>query len=179
MALSYIPGDPPYYQVTIVVLAKTYSNSMIAALNSRTKVISYSPSGVSVHPSWNESARATKFLQGRSKWQDIEFVQDDCVGTMGDTVWISSTFWYIDVCIFYAYLQQDISCCWAWIMTLCDFASWIVNTVLILSLCRQSSPLEPNQLENYTRRRNPIEISHASSQKYPSHILNLSQHASA
>ena len=52
LALSFIPGHPPYYQPAFLILAKVYSNSMVAALNSRMKVMSNSSSG---SPPWNES----------------------------------------------------------------------------------------------------------------------------
>ena len=56
LALVYLPQHPPYYQVAGLILAKTYSNSMIAALNSRVKV---QPNACAVPPStgrpvWNE-----------------------------------------------------------------------------------------------------------------------------
>ena len=91
-ALSYIPGNPPYYRVIIIIMAKLYSNSMIAALNSRMKVVSNSPS--SFPPSWNESAMGTECLQGRST-QGIAFIRYDSFGTIENAVWISSTYWYI------------------------------------------------------------------------------------
>ena len=78
MGLSYIPGTP-YYEVTIVILAKTYSNSMIAALNSRVKAVSNYPSGFP--PSWNEAAQTKESLQGR----EIVFIGDASEDRMGDT----------------------------------------------------------------------------------------------
>ncbi len=57
LALVYLPQHPPYYQVAGLILAKTYSNSMIAALNSRVKVlpnacvVSTTTTG---RPVWNE-----------------------------------------------------------------------------------------------------------------------------
>ncbi len=80
-ALIYIPGNPPYYQATIVIIAKLYSNSMVAAVNSRMKVVSNSPSGFP--PSWNESFRPTESLQST---HDIEFIRDESFYTMEDAV---------------------------------------------------------------------------------------------
>lgn len=82
MALAYIPGEP-YYQIGILILAKMYSNSMIAALNSRMKVVSNSPSGSS--PSWNELAQPTESCQWKSM-QDLAFFRDESVNTMEDLI---------------------------------------------------------------------------------------------
>ncbi len=55
LVLVYLPGHPPYYDFAAAVVAKTYSNAMMAVLNSRIKVVSNAPElGASV---WNESAK--------------------------------------------------------------------------------------------------------------------------
>ncbi len=56
MSLAYIPGHADYYQIVILILAKMYSNSMIAAINCRMKVVSNSGHS-NFPPSWNESVR--------------------------------------------------------------------------------------------------------------------------
>ena len=55
LVLLFLPGHPPYYELATSVSAKTYSNSMLAVLNSRIKVVSNA--GTSGYPVWNESAR--------------------------------------------------------------------------------------------------------------------------
>ncbi len=65
MILAYLPGHPTYYQIAILILAKMYSNSMVAALNSRARVVSNS--GPDSPPSWNESAtQAVDLLEMKS-----------------------------------------------------------------------------------------------------------------
>ena len=84
MALAYIPENAPYYQVGIHILSKMYSNSMMAAVNSRIKVVSNSPSGFP--PSWNESAKPTESWQVNFT-QDIAFHRSDVsASTMQDVV---------------------------------------------------------------------------------------------
>ncbi len=79
MALAYIPDIPPYYQTGVLILAKMYSNSMIAALNSRIKVISNSPSDFP--PSWNESAKPTEARQVTSTLE-LAFRRDESVSVI-------------------------------------------------------------------------------------------------
>lgn len=55
VVLVFLPGNPPYYAVDSAVVAKIYSNSMMAMLNSRVKPVSNAPA--SAAPSWNESAK--------------------------------------------------------------------------------------------------------------------------
>ena len=74
MALAYIPGGTPYYQIAILILAKMYSNSMIAALNSRMEVVSNSQFGSP--PSWNESLKQTESQRGNSA-HDLAFRWSD------------------------------------------------------------------------------------------------------
>ena len=60
MALVFLPGHPFYYAAASVILAKTYSNSMMAVLNSRIKPVSNaSPSAA---PLWNESVESIKSI---------------------------------------------------------------------------------------------------------------------
>ncbi len=85
MTLAYIPGTTAYYQIGILILAKMYSNSMIAALNSRMKVVSSSEFGSP--PSWNESAKRTELTQ------DLAFYcLDGYIDSREDTVRVSLTF---------------------------------------------------------------------------------------
>lgn len=56
LILLYLPGHPPYYQTAIVTMAKTYSNSLLAVLNSRAKVVANSPA--LAPPPWNEAESA-------------------------------------------------------------------------------------------------------------------------
>ena len=52
LILLYLPGHPPYYELPASIAAKTYSNSMMAFLNSRFKPVSNTPFET---PVWNES----------------------------------------------------------------------------------------------------------------------------
>ncbi|KJA25583.1 hypothetical protein HYPSUDRAFT_37628 [Hypholoma sublateritium FD-334 SS-4] len=84
MVVAYISGDTPYYQIPMLILAKMYSNSMIAALNSRMKVVSNAQFGSP--PSWNESAKPTESRQVYNT-QDLAFRRsDESVSTMEDVV---------------------------------------------------------------------------------------------
>ncbi|KJA25579.1 hypothetical protein HYPSUDRAFT_37627 [Hypholoma sublateritium FD-334 SS-4] len=83
MVLAYLPGHPPYYQVAILILAKMYSLSMIAALNSRNKVISNSPPDSP--PCWNESAKPMESLEMKST-AAFAFRRDESAGTMDSEV---------------------------------------------------------------------------------------------
>ena len=89
MALAYIPGGTPYYQIAILILAKMYSNSMIAALNSRMEVVSNSQFGSP--PSWNESLKQTESQRGNSA-HDLAFRWSDESVSREGLVWISLTF---------------------------------------------------------------------------------------
>ena len=90
MALAYIPGPVGYYQIGILILAKMYSNSMIAALNSRMKVVPNSEFGSP--PSWNESAKQTESCEVRA--QDLAFRQwvVESVDSREDAIRVSLTF---------------------------------------------------------------------------------------
>ena len=52
LILLYLPGHPPYCELPASIAAKTYSNSMMAFLNSRIKPVSNTPFET---PVWNES----------------------------------------------------------------------------------------------------------------------------
>ena len=54
--LLFLPGHPTYYVGTAAVVAKAYSNSMVAMLNSRVKPVSNTPAPTS--PVWNESVKS-------------------------------------------------------------------------------------------------------------------------
>ncbi len=80
MILAYLPGHPTYYQVAILILAKMYSNSMIAALNSRVEVVSNSRSDLP--PSWNESVAAQPMnFSEMEATQGLEFRRDESLGS--------------------------------------------------------------------------------------------------
>ena len=53
LILLYLPGHPPYYELPASIAAKTYSNSMMAFLNSRIKPVSNTAPFET--PVWNES----------------------------------------------------------------------------------------------------------------------------
>ena len=72
LVLVHLPGQPDYYIAVTYVVAKTYSNSMMAVLNSRVKVVSNSHSTVS--PSWNELEVPATTSIGSA---DIEFRRED------------------------------------------------------------------------------------------------------
>ena len=52
LILLYLPGHPAYFQAVLATLAKTYSNSILAVLNSRARVMANFP--YSTTPPWNE-----------------------------------------------------------------------------------------------------------------------------
>ncbi len=54
LVLPYLPGHPPYYELAASIAAKTYSNAMMAVLNSRVKGVSNAGSACRA-PLWNES----------------------------------------------------------------------------------------------------------------------------
>ena len=55
LVLVFLPGHPPYYELAPSIAGKTYSNSMMAVLNSRIKAISNA--GTLEFPLWNELAQ--------------------------------------------------------------------------------------------------------------------------
>ncbi|KJA27658.1 hypothetical protein HYPSUDRAFT_34777 [Hypholoma sublateritium FD-334 SS-4] len=55
LVLVYLPGHLPYYSIAASIVAKTYSNSMMAILNSRVKPVSNVPQFAT--PLWNESVK--------------------------------------------------------------------------------------------------------------------------
>ena len=56
LIILYLSEHPPYYQTAIVTLEKTYSNSLLAVLDSRAKVVANSPA--LAPPPWNEAESA-------------------------------------------------------------------------------------------------------------------------
>ena len=52
LILLYLPGHPAYFQAVLATLAKTYSNSILAVLNSRARVVANFP--YLTPPPWNE-----------------------------------------------------------------------------------------------------------------------------
>ena len=79
MILAYIPGHLLYFQIAVLIVAKLYSNSMLAALNSRMKVLSNSPFGSP--PSWNESIEITDSFHSEFT-QEIAFQRDNSISTL-------------------------------------------------------------------------------------------------
>ena len=57
LVLLFLPGHPHYYELASSITAKTYSNSMMAVLNSRVKAVSNT--GTSETPLWNESGQSS------------------------------------------------------------------------------------------------------------------------
>lgn len=55
VVLVSLPGHPPYYIAAASMVAKTYSNSMMAVLNNRVKPVSNEPEFGA--PVWNESVQ--------------------------------------------------------------------------------------------------------------------------
>ena len=84
MILAYLPGHTTYYQVAILILAKMYSNSMIAALNSRVRVVSNSQSDSP--PSWNESVAQPVDLQQMKSTLGLEFRRNESSGSIESEV---------------------------------------------------------------------------------------------
>lgn len=83
MILAYIPGHQLYFQIAVLIEAKLYSNSMIAALNSRMRVVSNSTYGLP--PSWNESVNSMELLHVRYT-QDLAFRRDESTDTVEDVI---------------------------------------------------------------------------------------------
>lgn len=78
MVLVFIPGHPPYYIAAASLIAKAYSNSMMAVLNSRVRVISNgSEFGV---PLWNESAQRGGSNSSIGMAQSIVFRRESDTG---------------------------------------------------------------------------------------------------
>ena len=72
--LVSLPGHPPYYVAVSSIVAKAYSNSMLAVLNSRVKVVS-NESGFSA-PSWNELVQPTGSISSVERERGIVFQRD-------------------------------------------------------------------------------------------------------
>lgn len=72
LALVHLPGHPDYYIAVTFMLAKTYSNSMMANLNSRVKVISNSHS--TTYPTWNESEKPISSIDSESAQRNGDFM---------------------------------------------------------------------------------------------------------
>lgn len=56
IVLVFLPKHPSYYAGASAIVAKAYSNSMMAMLNSRVKPVSNTP--VSAAPLWNEELKS-------------------------------------------------------------------------------------------------------------------------
>ncbi|KJA27684.1 hypothetical protein HYPSUDRAFT_868624 [Hypholoma sublateritium FD-334 SS-4] len=70
LILVSLPGHPPYYIAAASIVAKTYSNAMMAVLNSRVKPVSNSPEVGT--PVWNESVQPIASI--RSTGTSLGFV---------------------------------------------------------------------------------------------------------
>lgn len=79
MVLVILPGTPPYFIILASIMTKIYSNSMMAMLNSRVKLVSNVPSFAT--PLWNE------LVNTRSSFgtQGIEFRRDSETGLTGSS----------------------------------------------------------------------------------------------
>ena len=72
MILVFLRGHPSYYAAASVIVAKMYSNSMMAVLNSRVKLVSNA--SASAAPIWNESVEPIKLINLPGGTQpDFEF----------------------------------------------------------------------------------------------------------
>ncbi len=71
LVLLFLPGHPHYYELASSITAKTYSNSMMAVLNSRIKVVSNT--GTYRTPAWNESAQSIRSNDGVRQASGIVF----------------------------------------------------------------------------------------------------------
>ena len=60
IVLVFLPGHPSYYAGASSIVAKAYSNSMMAMLNSRVKPVSNTPA--SAAPLWNEELKSMESL---------------------------------------------------------------------------------------------------------------------
>ncbi len=79
MLLVFLPGHPPYYAAASVIVAKMYSNSMMAVLNSRVKPVSNA--SASAAPIWNESVEPVKSINLPGGTQpDFEFRINSPIG---------------------------------------------------------------------------------------------------
>ncbi|KJA27688.1 hypothetical protein HYPSUDRAFT_868696 [Hypholoma sublateritium FD-334 SS-4] len=70
LVLVYLPGPPPYYTAAGALVSKTYSNSMMAILNSRINPVSNAPGS----PLWNELVKPIGSIVGGT--QGIVFCRD-------------------------------------------------------------------------------------------------------
>lgn len=72
LVLIYLPGNPPYYAVAASIVAKTYTNTMMAVLNNRVKLISNVPGFEP--PMWNEAVGSIGLISPSSREaQDVVF----------------------------------------------------------------------------------------------------------
>ena len=74
LILVYLPGRLPYYTAAVAIVAKLYSNSMVAMLNSRIKPVSNAPA--LSEPLWNESVKPIKLLSSTERAHNLSFRRD-------------------------------------------------------------------------------------------------------
>ncbi|KJA27692.1 hypothetical protein HYPSUDRAFT_34813 [Hypholoma sublateritium FD-334 SS-4] len=74
LVLVYLPGPPPYYTAAGSLVSKTYSNSMMAILNSRIKPVSNAPAFEA--PLWNELVNPNGTQARVGGTQGIVFCRD-------------------------------------------------------------------------------------------------------
>ncbi|KJA19991.1 hypothetical protein HYPSUDRAFT_832787 [Hypholoma sublateritium FD-334 SS-4] len=65
VVLPYLPGHPRYYELAASIAAKTYSNAMMAVLNSRVQAVSNA--GVFGNPLWNEAVQPSESIYSARK----------------------------------------------------------------------------------------------------------------
>ena len=79
LVFLYLPGQQPYYNIPAAAVAKTYSNSMMAVLNSRIKPVSNAsgPYG----PLWNELVQSTGTISSIRRSNGPVVRRDDETGS--------------------------------------------------------------------------------------------------
>ena len=96
LVLVYLPGHPPYYIAAAELVAKIYSSSMMAVLNSRIRVISNAPALSA--PLWNESAGLSGSIisTGRSRivFRRSSQVDSSCSHALGPAPWMDIQAFY-------------------------------------------------------------------------------------
>ena len=79
LLLVRLPGHLPYYTAAASIVTKTYSNSMMAVLNSRVKPVSNAPSFKA--PFWNElSGKRIESMHSAKSKQGILFFRHSGAG---------------------------------------------------------------------------------------------------
>ncbi|KJA17505.1 hypothetical protein HYPSUDRAFT_46278 [Hypholoma sublateritium FD-334 SS-4] len=79
LGLAYLPQHPCYYFIPASIVAKTYSNSLMAILNSRIKPVSNAAAFAA--PLWNEEAQQIGSISSIGATQNIVFRRDSETGS--------------------------------------------------------------------------------------------------